>query len=112
MQVGLLIDLDTAKNVKEIDLGTTTPGGRVEVYGAVGSALPPVILDPRWEHVVSASKLDQGDKAGDVKGDGTERLRLPGAGATGSRFRYVLLWFTTPPKAGPTMRVSEVSLKG
>jgi hypothetical protein len=36
MQVGLLIDLDTAKNVKEIDLGTTTPGGRVEVYGAVG----------------------------------------------------------------------------
>lgn len=112
MQVGLLIDLDTAKNVKEIDLGSTTPGGRVEVYGAVGSVLPPDILDTRWEHVLSASKLDENAKAGNVKGDGVEKLRLPGAGATGSRFRYVLLWFTTPPKAGPTMKVTEVSIKG
>lgn len=112
MQVGLLIDLDSAKNVKEIDLGTTTPGGRVEVYGAVGSALPPDILDTRWEHVLSRSKVDETAKYGNVKGDGVEKLRLPGPGATGGRFRYVLLWFTTPPKAGPTVKVTEVTLKG
>ena len=39
-------------------------------------------------------------------------LRVPGPGATGGRFRYVLLWFTTPPKAGPTVKVTEVTLKG
>jgi hypothetical protein len=112
MQVGLLIDLDTAKNVKEIYLGTTTPGGRVEVYGAVGSALPEDILDTRWEHVMSTSKIDANDKYGNKKGDGLERIRLPGPGAKGSRFRHVLLWFTTPPTKGPTMKVNEVKLTG
>lgn len=112
MQVGLLIDLEKVRNVKEIDLGTTTPGGRVEVYGAAGSALPPDILDTRWEHVASQSKVDDLTADGNVKDDGVEKIRLPGPGATGSRFRRVLLWFTTPPTKGPTVRVTEVTLKG
>lgn len=112
MQVGMLIDLEKAMNVKEINLGTTTPGGRVEIYGAVGSAIPDDILDTRWEHVQSTSKVDANDKFGNKKGDDMEKIRLPGPGATGSRFRYVLVWFTTPPTKGPTVRVTEVSLKG
>lgn len=112
MQVGLLIDLEKARNVKEIDLGTTTPGGRIEVYGAVGSALPPDILDTRWEHVASQSEVDARTRGANTKGDGVEKIRLPGPGATGSRFRYVLLWFTTPPADGPTVRVTEVTLRG
>lgn len=112
MQVGLLIDLEKARNVKQIELSTNTPGGRIEVYGAVGSAVPPDILDTRWEHVASQSKVDAGTKGGNVKGDKKDKIRLPGPGATGSRFRYVLLWFTTPPTAGPTVRISELTLKG
>jgi hypothetical protein len=100
MQVGLLIDLDSAKNVKEIDLGTTTPGGRVEVYGAVGSALPPDILDTRWIHLGSAGN------AGTDKGKGgLEKITFdPG------KYRHVVLWFTNPPPAGPTVGISETRI--
>jgi hypothetical protein len=109
MQVGLLVDLESPKTVKQVNLGTTTPGGRVEVYGAAGSALPPDILDTRWEHVASRSKLDRTADLGNVKDDNVEKIRLL---QDGGRFRYVLLWFTTPPTASPTVRVSELDLLG
>jgi hypothetical protein len=109
MQVGLLVDLGKAKSVAEVQLGTTTPGGRVEVYGATGSALPPDILDTRWEHVASRAKVDQTDVAGNKKDDGSEQINLLRGGG---KFRYVLLWFTDAPKAGPTVRITEVGLKG
>jgi hypothetical protein len=109
MQVGLLIDLGKATSVARLQLGTTTPGGRVEIYGAAGSAVPPDILDTRWEHVASRTNVDQGTAAGNVKGDGSEKINLRQGGG---KFRYVLIWLTTPPKAGPTVRITEVALSG
>ncbi|MCW3015839.1 MAG: hypothetical protein JWO02_2931 [Solirubrobacterales bacterium] len=109
MQVGLLVDLESPKTVKQLNLTTTTPGGRVEVYGAAGSALPPDILDTRWEHVASRSSIDETAASGNVKGDNLEKIRLLQGGG---KFRYVLVWFTTPPKASPTARVAELDLLG
>ena len=109
MQVGLLVDLKTAKTVRQLELGTTTPGGRVEIYGAVGSALPPDILDTRWEHAASRSRVDETSDFGNVKDDKQELIRLR---RSGSKFRYVLVWFTTPPRASKTVLVTELELRG
>jgi hypothetical protein len=109
MQVGLLVDLGKPTTVRELQLGTTTPGGRVEIYGAAGSALPPDILDTRWEHVASRGKIDQTAVAGNVAGDNSEKIRLRQGGG---KFRYVLVWLTDAPKAGPTVRITETGLSG
>ncbi len=109
MQVGLLVDLESPKTVRQLNLGITTPGGRVEVYGATGSALPPDILDTRWEQVAARSKLDQSDTAGNQRGDNAEKISLRQGGA---KFRYVLLWFTNRPTVSSTVRVSELDLLG
>jgi len=109
MQVGLLVDLESPKMVKQLNLGSTTPGGRVEIYGAVGSALPPDILDTRWEQVAARSNVDGTSKFGNRVGDKREKIRLLNGGG---RFRYVLVWFTTPPKASTTARVTELDVLG
>jgi len=106
MGVGLDVDLGSAQGVKVIQLATSTPGYRVEVYGATKD-LPPDILDTRWSHITNRSKVDQSSKAGNKPNDGKERIVL---GAGTHRYRHILLWFTTPPTAGPTVRISELSL--
>lgn len=99
MAVGLDFDLESARSVRAIELRTTTPGFRVEVYAAE-RALPPDVLDTRWTHVASRSAVGAG------KGeDGVETIEF----ARG-RYRHVLLWFTTAPPGGSTVGISEVRL--
>jgi hypothetical protein len=110
MAVGLVIDLEKARNVRTIQLATSTPGYRVEIYGAGDGDLPPDVLDNRWSHLTDRSRVDETKRDGSKAGDGAERIALRGrAGA----YRYVLLWFTTQPSSGgPTVRISELSLIG
>ncbi|MCW3011779.1 MAG: hypothetical protein JWO90_2183, partial [Solirubrobacterales bacterium] len=98
LQVGVVIDLEAAKQVKGVEVTTKTPGGRVEVYATDSSTLPPDILDTRWDHPASRSDVS-----------GTERIVLPKGGA---KYRYVVLWFTAPPKAGPRVVLSELDVLG
>ena len=95
MGVGLDFDLETAREVGGVYVRTTTPGFRIEVYGAKRK-LPPDILDTRWQHLASAGKV------GTEKGaDGLEKIAFePGS------YRHILLWFTTPPPAGPEAAAS------
>jgi hypothetical protein len=109
MQVGLLIDLESRKTVRQIEFATKTPGFRIEVYATDGSALPPDILDTRWAHVASRSGVDQNAKSGNVKDDGKEIIKLP---STAPQARKLVLWFTTPPAAGATVRLRDLVLKG
>ena len=115
-QVGLLVDLGTVKKVRAVELSTSTPGGTIEVYGADGSAVPTDILDPRWTHIAARKQVDRDGKAGNTAGDGKEQIRVatPGAASadSGARVRRVLLWFTVPPSAGHTVRISELKLLG
>lgn len=98
MGVGVDYDLDTARGVRALELRTTTPGFRLEVYGAKDK-LPPDILDTRWTHLRSVE--DVGTKAK----DGVVKVIFPAG-----RYRHVLLWFTTPPPAGPTVGIAEARL--
>jgi hypothetical protein len=98
MAVGLDFDLESARGVRALELRTTTPGFTVEVYGTAGR-LPPDVLDTRWTHLSSRSDV------GGEEGDGVVRIRF-----TPGKERHILLWFTKPPAAGPTVGISEVRL--
>jgi hypothetical protein len=109
MSVGLVIDLEKARSVKTIELATPTPGYRVEVYATDSDELPPDILDSRWNHVRDRSRVDETTRDGSKKGDGGERIALRDGAGT---YRYLVLWFTAPPKAGPTVRITELAIVG
>jgi len=90
------------KDFSAIDLGVIAAKAALE-----RSKVPPDILDTRWSHITNRSKVDANSKAGNKPGDGKERIVL---GAGTHKYRHILLWFTTPPSAGPTVRISELSL--
>jgi hypothetical protein len=98
MQVGLLVDLSKKRSIKQLKLQTSTPGFRVELYAADTAQVPPDILDTRWAHLRNHSGV-------------TKKQTLPLA-SDSHRYRYVLLWFTTPPKAGPTVKINELKILG
>jgi hypothetical protein len=100
--VGYAVDLGKLQGIREIKLQTTTPGFTMEVYATDEPELPPDILDTRWSHITNVSKVG-------VKGDGKENIVL-GAGST--KYRNLLLWFTTPPTDGPRLRLVELKLLG
>ena len=109
LQVGLVVDLGAVKQVRGVEFTTTTPGGRVEVYATDGSALPPDILDTRWDHPASRADVDGTTRAGNKAGDGIERIAFPKGGA---KYRYVTLWFTTPPEGTTRVGITELELLG
>jgi len=110
MAVGLVVDLGRARGVKILQLATSTPGFRAEIFASDSDQLPPDILDTRWAHIRDRSDVDETagtDK--NVKGDGKERIVLGGGSA---KYRYVLVWLTTPPDKGPTVKISDLQLLG
>jgi hypothetical protein len=98
MQLGLAVDLGKKRSIKELQLQTSTPGFRIELYATDTAQLPPDILDTRWAHLKNLSDVTKKDK-----------ITLAG---DGHKYRYVLLWLTTPPKAGPTVKIKELKLLG
>jgi hypothetical protein len=98
MQVGLVVDLSKKRSIKQLKLRTSTPGFRIETYAADTAELPPDILDTRWAHLKNQSNV-------------TRTIELPLA-SDNHRYRYVLLWFTTPPKKAPTVKINELKILG
>jgi hypothetical protein len=111
MGVGYDVDLGKLSGVRELELATSTPGFRVEVYATDEASLPPDILDTRWSHITNRSDVDSAAAAdaqnGNTAGDGKERIVL---GSGSSKYRHVLLWFTQPPKDGARIKISELQL--
>jgi hypothetical protein len=100
--VGYAVDLGKLQGIREIQLQTSTPGFRMEVYATDETQLPPDILDTRWSHITNVSNVG-------AKDDGKQKIVL-GAGTT--KYRNLLLWFTQPPTAGPRLRLTELQLLG
>jgi outer membrane biosynthesis protein TonB len=98
MQVGLVVDLSKKRSIKQLKLQTKTPGFRVELYAADTAQLPPDILDTRWAHLRNRSDVAK-----------KQTLALA---SDSHKYRYVLMWFTTPPKAGPTVKINELKILG
>jgi len=92
VRIGLVVSLEKAQKLGELEMTADTPGFTVESYGAASSQLPPDVLDARWEH------LD------DVRDAGvSETFKLNG------RFRHVLLWITAQP-ADVKVAIPEIKL--
>jgi hypothetical protein len=100
--VGYDVDLGKLQGIREIQLQTSTPGFKIEIYATDEATPPPNILDTRWGHIKDVTKVG-------VKQDGTEKIVL-GAGTT--KYRNLLLWFTEPPTAGPRLRLTELKILG
>ena len=98
MSVGLVLDLGKQRGVASVELDTKTPGFTAEIYATDSVDVPPDILDTRWAHVKDRSDVGRKEKI------------VLGAGTT--KYRYVLVWFTKPPKDGPTVTLTEARLLG
>ena len=98
MQVGLVVDLGQKRSIKELRLRTGTPGFRIETYAADTAQLPSDILDTRWAHLNSQTGVTKDD---------TMTLA-----PDSHKYRYLLLWLTTPPKKGPTVKINELTILG
>jgi hypothetical protein len=109
MGLGIVVDLESKKAVREIELATSTPGFRAEIYATDSSELPPDILDTRWAHIRDRSRVDETSTGGNKAGDGEERIVLGGGSV---KYRYYVIWITTPPDAGPTVRLQDLKLLG
>lgn len=109
MGLGVVVDLEDPKAVEVLELATDTPGFRAEIYATDADELPPDILDTRWAHIRDRSRVDETSIAGNKAGDGKERIVLGGGSA---KYRYYVLWLTTPPDAGPTVRLKDLELLG
>lgn len=103
MNAGVVVDLGSERGIREIDLTTTTPGFKIEIYAADADELPPTVLDTRWAHL-----KDVGD-IGTQTDDNSQSITL---GRGTSKYRYLLLWFKQPPKPGPTITLSRLKLLG
>ena len=85
----------------ELELAHRRPGFRIETYAA-DTELPPDILDTRWAHIKDVV---------DVGAEGTRAATIA-LGERHHKYRYVLLWFTTPPTKGPTVHITELKILG
>ena len=98
---GYAINLGQQRAVKRIEVTTTTPGFRVEVYATDEATPPPDITDTRWSHITNVSNVGSGSGAQTiVVGGGT------------SKYQTVLLWITDRPADGARVRISELKVLG
>lgn len=117
MNVGFLVDLEDPASVLRLRLVTKTPGFSLQVFGAKGEKAPEAADSEGWTRLGEAGSVD-GDAPegsapssppadGDKAGDGELKLKLdPGD----ERYRWIMLWVTTPPAAGTTVRFNEIRL--
>jgi hypothetical protein len=117
MNVGFLIDMEDPVAVEKLRLVTKTPGFSLTVFGATGDKAPEAADSPDWTRLGEAGSVD-GDPPegaapsspsveGDKTGDGELILKLDPGDA---EQRWVMLWVTTPPAAGTTVRFNEIRL--
>jgi hypothetical protein len=103
--VGYAVNLGKLTGIREVDVDTSTPGFKLEIYATDEPQLPPDILDTRWSHITNVPDVG-------TKDDGKQKIVL-GAGTT--KYRNLLLWFTSPPKpatAGGRLRLVDLKVLG
>lgn len=88
---------------------------RLVVVGAgIAGLAAAAALQRRGLHVTvfeERTDTSSGAGTGDKAGDG--RINLPlDEGEAGTEYRWVMVWFTTPPASGPTVRINEFKLYG
>jgi hypothetical protein len=97
MAEGLVLDLKSPQKLGGVMVKTTTTGITVEVYGALGKALPGSISDPAWKRIMGLKVLNKKSTA----------LKLK---ANGKSFRYVVLWLAKAPASSTAANPGTVSI--
>ncbi len=97
MAEGLVLDLKSPVKLGSVVVTTTTPGITVEVYGAVGKALPTSISDPAWNRIVGLKVLK--------KKSTTLALKTKGKG-----YRYIVLWLAKAPASSTAATPGTVAI--
>ncbi|MDP9344423.1 MAG: hypothetical protein M3P44_01640, partial [Actinomycetota bacterium] len=98
---GYAINLGEQRAVERIQLTTTTPGFRVEVYATDEATPPPEVTDTRWSHITNVSNVGAGSAT---------QMIVVGGGT--SKYQTLLLWITERPSGGARVRISELKLLG
>lgn len=93
-QLGVYVDLATAKRISRLVLTTPTPGLTFEVYGARNGP-PQSITATGWSHLATKEKSP-----------GKTTITLPG----GTTERYVLIWVTGLPAGARQAEISELQV--
>ena len=111
MDVGLQVDLGKLRKVTRLTLTTFTPGYSIEVYGSRATEAPNEFPSAELSLIGDADSVDAASEKGrkkpnadDVAGDEKLELTLNSS----SKYRTIVLWFTVPPKKGPTVKISQL----
>jgi len=102
--LGYVVNVGKLQGIREIDLQTSTPGFRVEIYATDVATPPADVTDARWAHITTRDNV-----AGRSGADGKERIVL-GLGST--MYRNVLLWITKGPASGDRIKIVDLKLLG
>ncbi len=110
MNVGLQIDLQRLRKVSRLTMTTKTPGFTMYALGSRFVDPPDDVGD--MTTLGEAASIDAAAESGkpapepaDRAADESFEMSL---GSTDKRWRTLVLWFTVPPRKGPTVRIAQL----
>jgi hypothetical protein len=92
--LGYVLDFDDPTTIRKLKIQTPTAGLEVKILGTSKSALPDDVLDSRWETLSAEKTLKSGSNA----------IALKAVSGATSKYRHVLVLFTTVPDGTATIR--------
>jgi hypothetical protein len=95
--LGYVLDFDPATALKSLKIASGTAGLRIKVLGTTRSKLPPDVLDNGWETIATERALKSG----------ANTVPLKAVSGAKSKYRHVLVLFTTIPGTPATAVIRE-----
>lgn len=97
--VGYVVDLQKPHGLRTLEITTSTPGFRVEVYATDLATPPPTVTDARWAHLADRKAVSADGKP--------DTLRLDDGATT---YRTLLVWVTKGPAQGGRVALGELKV--
>lgn len=97
--VGYVVDLQKPHGLRTLEITTSTPGFRVEVYATDLATPPPTVTDARWAHLADRRAVSADGKP--------DTLRLDDGSTT---YRTLLVWVTKGPTRGDHVALDELKV--
>jgi hypothetical protein len=95
--LGYVLDFDDPTALKSLKVTSGTSGLKIKVLGTTKSALPPDELDSNWDTIASDRTLKSGSTT----------VPLKAVSGAKSKYRHVLVLFTTVPGSPATAVIRE-----
>ena len=95
--LGYVLDFDDPTTLKTLRIATKTSGLKVKILGTTDKALPPDELDSNWDTIASERTLKSG----------TNAVPLKAVSGAKSKYRHVLVLFTSVPGTPATAEIRE-----